>query len=870
MIDEVDCAYNKQQCTHYLNDQEIETTGSISEKREHLAVNYFKNKVLDLQIKSLGQSGIKTDTALEADLADIELPKQELFEICRTLNCSLYQFLTTCYLILLGKLTDKKEVNTEIPLANRRSQERFAHGCFVNTLPLFETLDSNESFGELLKKTAADLNMLLRYQNFDFQRHAEEIFSVKRSDISEMNNSITFYKKKIVFHLADTDVQNISLPYRALMLPLALEVEDVEDGLVAHFQTSENYSAQKIAAAFKELISSVLKNWNVKIGDLNITDDSTVKRIISKQNNGENIKHETVVQHFSAMVNKYGKRIAVKSDNQVITYEELDSVSNVIANQLLKLNYREIVVSVTPSINLIALILGIFKAGKIYVPLDKNMPSARKRLIYEQLSNCFTVSDYSDDIFKGETTTDLANLIRSGKTDNVNHCKPEAIAYILFTSGSTGQPKGVEVPQEALNGLSDSLTSDIKLQSGFKGILFHSYGFDYSMLEIFWPLTSGGTLYIVPEKIKSFPDLFRKFLFDNDINLLTQTPSAFLSLQRYEIHQKDRLPSLECIILGAESIKFSDLKPWFTKYSFKKPAIYNMYGVTEAACASTGHLVSELDVKKSEMNNIGGPIKNSVTIVMDAEGKPILPGFMGEVYILGNTVADGYYKNKEATEKNFTNIDGLKCFKTRDMVRLRTNGEYEYLTRSDKQVKISGHRIETGEIEKAIEGFRGCVESHVVVHAFTENDRRLVAYYVTDDFVDKKQLLYHLKTILSDYMVPSFLVEIEQFPLNTNGKIDDNALPTTDIEMSANNIVEDISLDQSTQSQVLRIWKDVLNKNDIKADDNFFDVGGTSVLISEVYYRILDVFNLKDSDISMIDLFSYSTPKDVSQLIDSL
>ncbi|MGT2929502.1 AMP-binding protein [Streptococcus dentasini] len=870
LINEISKGYNNEFIP--LEEESSTSIKKVNEKREQRAKDYFASK-LSL-IKSLEQSSLEIDNSTSRKNIDIIISRDIIERLMRLSKKTEFEVLLTSYVILLSSITSQQIVTIGIPLANRRSYERHAHGCFVNNLPLIINLEESETLYELLDDVSSNLHNLLRFQFFDLQYHLKELVS-KRENYKFMNNSVTLYKYEINFNFNNIDCENIIIDQTSPMFPLAMEFENRNDDVIVHIQTSGQYSPYYIGKYFENVLLN-MDSLSKKITNISEMGDRLHNELIELENNKTGVAlpavNKSVLDLFHNECIIHPDSFAVKYMDNAITYNNLDILSTQISNKLKNFNFEKIVVSVESDHRLIAIILGIFKSGKIYIPLDKSMPDQRKSAILDQLDDVLVLTDYNSSIFNERINLNIEDFLKDVENyDNRVEKSINEVAYIIFTSGSTGIPKGVEVKHSSLFTLMDTCKNNLKSPLEKNWILFHSYGFDYSIFEIIAPITSGGILNIVPMSIRKFPDRFRNFLIENNINILTQTPSAFLSLQKVDTSLDSFIESLEYIFIGGEDIKFSDLAMWFDKYGYNKPKVFNLYGLTETTIISTAHQISQYDVNNKKRNNIGKSINNTLVFVKNKNNKMVLPGFEGELVISGPAVSKGYYKNEAKTKEVFDRRNNT--FRTGDLVKLLSNGDIQYISRIDKQVQISGHRIELGEIESAINSYFYCEESYVMSQDFDTGDRRLIAYYkltsygkVTADIIRRE-----VKSKLPDYMIPSFFIEVEEFPLNTNGKIDASKLPKIKVNkgLGKQDIQTLDNIEATILSRVIYIWSNVLGTK-VNKDDNFFEVGGTSVLITEIYYKILKEFELSENDITMIDLFDYVTPSEVSKFIENI
>lgn len=867
MINEISYLYNggtirTEDCDYYS------VTCRVNKRRDLRAHKYFNSELSGLNITD--QTSLKILPNDWRTNKDVRLNKSTFDKIIEESNKSEFEILLLLllYVLSLYRITNKNRIIVGVPIANRRSNQRHIHGCYINNLPLVIAIKPKESLRSLLNRLSNKLKYLLKYQSYDTRGLNKNI----------INNSLTLYKNELNFNFSGMQSRNVPVNQTSPMFPLAMELENVKENMVLHIQTTQQYNAQNNAQIFGELINNLLM---ISL-DLNLTVDDALSLMEPKIDRTLNMIENplfqstskdglTIVDYLNRASTMYPSRVAVKSDDSQMSYQTLDNLSNKIASRLNMLDNQFVVVSIDPGVNLVAIILGIFKSGKVYVPLDKYMPDDRKQLILNQLINPLIVTDYSNEIFGGNNLVIQVNdLMGPSSIRHSIKCKTneENIAYMIFTSGSTGVPKGVQVSHRSLSSLLQICNNKFSDSTPLNWVLFHSYGFDYSIFEILGSLSSGGCLNIVPQSIRPYPDEVWNFIKNNSINVLTQTPSAFLSLQRADEHIKDRLESLQYIFVGGEDVKFGEFKSWFEKYGYTSPQVYNLYGLTEATIISTAHLVNKYDVLRQLMNNIGKPISNTTVEVLDSNGRYVIPGMTGELYVKGPAISNGYYHNKNKTRASFDL--NLNKFKTGDLVKILPNGELQYIERIDNQVQVSGHRIELGEIENAIDSFNKVEFSYVKTDDFGIGDRRIVAYYSSSDYFDAKTLRDYLREKLPDYMVPSFLIEIDQFPMTVSGKIDVDKLPQPTFEEIYQNNQDEVLTDKpTTLNRIMKIWEQNLGKS-IQEDIGFFDAGGTSVLISSIYYQILDAFKLTEEDLTMIDLFEYTTPRQVAEHIDQI
>jgi amino acid adenylation domain-containing protein len=547
---------------------------------------------------------------------------------------------------------------------------------------------------------------------------------------------------------------------------------------------------------------------------------------------------------FEQQVDRDPEAVAVACNERQLTYRELNERANQVAHYLRKHGAGpEILVGLylDRSLEMIVGLLGILKAGGAYVPMDPAYPKERIAYILEDskapivLTRKSLVNDLHE--FSGQSISldsDWAQIATQADDNPVSNAKPQNLAYVLFTSGSTGRPKGVALEQRCAVSFihwGKQLFTSRQLQS----VLFStSVCFDLSVFEIFVTLSAGGKV-VIASDVLQLPSLPAK----DEITLINTVPSAISELLRM-----GGIPdSVKTINLAGEPL--SDTLAAQIYASTKVEHLYNLYGPTETTTYSTYMLVP-----RGGTVTIGKPIANTQVYVLDADRKPVPTGFTGELYIGGPGVARGYLNKPELTRERFladpfSGRSGFRLYKTGDLVRYRKDGMLEFLGRTDEQVKIRGFRIELGEIETTLAGHPGVEACLVIAREDTAGNKQLVAYLIARESysVDTEGLKKFLKQKLPDHMVPSYFVFLASFPLTQNKKIDRKALPAPSYKdaVAAREFVAPCT---ETEKALAAIWMELLKVERIGIHDNFFDLGGNSLLAIQVTLQIRDMFGI--------------------------
>jgi amino acid adenylation domain-containing protein len=573
---------------------------------------------------------------------------------------------------------------------------------------------------------------------------------------------------------------------------------------------------------------------------------------------------------FETQVSLHPNAPALTMDGAGLTYGSLNARANQLAAYLRELGVGPeslVGVHLDRSFDLITGIFAILKAGGAYLPLDLACPEdrltfmledsrAKVLLIHSNLAARFV--HYSGTII---CLDQEAGRIASYSEENVDSkTQPHHLAYVIYTSGSTGTPKGCLVTQENVARLFTATDPWFHFGSEDVWTLFHSSAFDFSVWEIFGALLYGGRLVIVPYMVSRSASAFRELLIRERVTVLNQTPSAFRQLV-----QADRiLPpgdlALRYVIFGGEALEFQSLRPWFERYGDQRPQCVNMYGITETTVHVTYRPISLADLETNSGSNIGIPIPDLQVYVVDPQGRRVSTGETGEMLVGGLGVARGYLNRSDLTQERFivNPFDpetSPRLYRSGDLARFRENGDLEYLGRIDHQVKIRGFRIELSEIESMLARHPSVKECAVLARADVGSEPRLVAYLVTGAQANVEDLRTHLSQKLPEYMVPSAFVFLEAFPLTVNGKLDREALPAPGSERP--HLASEYVAPQSDLEKMLAdLWKTALRQDKVSVNDNFFDLGADSLMLTTVHRRLQT--ELK-REIPITELFQFPT-----------
>ena len=576
-------------------------------------------------------------------------------------------------------------------------------------------------------------------------------------------------------------------------------------------------------------------------------------------------------QVFERQTERTPDAVAVVCETQRLTYSELNQKANRLAHYLQRKGVGpEVIVAVflDRSPDLIVAILGVLKAGGAYLPIDLAYPKERVAFMLKDAGVSAVLThreltanlpaDQAEVIFLDDPQS--AGLGAQPSGNPASTASPSSLAYVIFTSGSTGHPKGVLITHQNVCRLFQSTEHWYHFNEQDIWTLFHSCAFDFSVWEIWGALLYGGRLIVVPYMVSRSPEAFYELLCREKVTVLNQTPSAFRQLVQAEESAPAKKPlALRYVIFGGEALEMRTLKPWFDRHGDKSPQLVNMYGITETTVHVTYRCLTQNDVQSGSV--IGVPISDLIVHILDPQGQPVAAGMSGEIFVGGAGLARGYLNRPELTAERFiadpfNQEPGARLYRTGDLARVLPTGDIEYLGRIDQQVKIRGFRIELGEIEAILAEQPAVREVVVLAHEDGPGEKRLIAYVVARHGfeITARGLRDCLKIKLPEYMVPAAFIFLKSFPLTANGKMDRDALG----EMARNHQAPTASAAPTNELelQISNIWRDVLRGAPVGLDDNFFDIGGDSMLLAQVHSRVRRVLGC---EFPVTDLFAHPT-----------
>ena len=839
-----------------------------------------------------------------------ELPlylSQEIIKLTKGSHFLVYIILLSAFKILLQKYTRNNDLIVGIPVYKKIDNINLDYLNDNTIVPLRTQLNNEITFKNYLIQVRDTVIKAYSHQDYCFDEFIEllnlpksqnrcPIFDIvvllenihSKANLAKVNNDIT------VSFIVKNDIISGSIEYSDLIF--------------------NNENIKLISNYYINVIESIINNIDINISDIGVLNDSDKRKVLEEYNS--NVRDypiaQTINDLFEQQVDKTPNNIAVVHDKTKLTYQELNEKANQLAVMLRKLgvNKGEFVgIFKDRDINFLIGILAIYKAGGAYVPIDSTYPSNRIEYMLSNSEVRFLLTDFSllntlkdligncsqlksiiclDEIAseniqltqkKELTIYDKLNFnsLPKDNIEQINSCSDPA--YMLYTSGSTGLPKGAIVSHDGAVNHIYAQFDELELTEEFSFLQSAPSSTDISVWQFLAPLLIGGKTVIVDIETVAIPDKLFKVLFSEEITVVELVPALFTSLLEYTCSlpiDSRELPSLKWMMVVGEPVSVSKVNKWLEIYPEIK--IVNAYGPTEAADDITQFIVNKPFDEKQRTIPIGKPLANLNLYILDSEMKLLPIGAPGEICVSGIGVGAGYWKNEEKTKDSFVPnpfTDARKnlpenrqdlIYKTGDLGRWLSNGNMEFLGRIDHQVKIRGFRVEIGEIETFLGQHPNVRENVVVVYEEEVDNKVLVAYVVakTKPVPSISELRSFLKDKLPDHMIPSFLVMLDNLPLAPSGKIDRKALPKPD-NLRPELDVAYVSPRNDIERKVADIWQKILNVEKVGIQDNFFDLGGHSLNVLQVYSKLRELFPEK---LVMTDLFKYPTISSISRYLN--
>ena len=779
-----------------------------------------------------------------------EFSVQDVKDFCKKQGITENVFFISAFGITLGKYNFRKDaVFTTIYHGRNDSRLSETVGMLVKTLPVYCDFSGNAK--DCLAGVQQQLIDSMNNDIYPFSQISHE-FNIK-ADAMVIYQGDNFAFDNIGGEYAQEEPVQLNMAKAPVSISISIErnkfVFEIEYRGDMYKEETIKYLADNLEIAAD--------------GILRGSDPSDIRLLFEEETKMEDDSShvgKTFVDLFREAVQKYPDRPAVRDGMGEITYKELDKLSDYVAQKLTENGFgREKAAGILCGRTKEFAIgyVGVMKAGGAYVPLDPEYPQSRIEYMLKDsgAENLLVINRYRSLAgFYDKNIISLDNVAAQAENFELSveltPPAPENLAYMIYTSGSTGKPKGVMLEQRNLMNLIEYICQTRKLTPDDIVAEFASFCFDASVIDLFAPLTAGSVLYILPEGIRKDAVAVGKFI--KDANITTATFPTQMGELVAELLED--APSLKFVTLGGEKFKY---------YRERTYQMINGYGPTENTVSSTEFWVD----KQYDNIPIGKSQRNVRSYIVDENLNRLPVGASGELCHSGRQIARGYHNLPEKTASVFVENPFSVCeedkrlYRTGDMVRMKGDGNIEYIGRIDSQVKIRGYRVELGEIEGAILKHE-LVRSAAVTVIEKGGNKYITAYY-TGETIPDDQLKTFLEPLIPDYMMPSFFVHIEELPITPGGKVDKKALPLPEITTAASaTYVEPVT---AAQRALCEIFEKALGTEKVGIEDNFFELGGSSLTASKVAVMCLS----KNISIVYADIFKYPTVRELAAIVDN-
>ena len=785
--------------------------------------------------------------------------------LSRQEGATLFMTLLAAFTILLHGYTNQDDLVVGTPTANRnRIEIEGLIGFFVNTLVLRTDLSDNPSFRDLLRRVREVCLGAYAHQDLPFERLVEELHPTR-----DLSRNPLF---QVMFVLQNAALQAVELPGLSLSpievdtstthFDLTLHIVDTEQGLVGTLAYNtdlfEAVTITRMLGHFRTLLEAVVATPERCVSDLPLLTEGERQQLLLDWNDTrvDCPKDLYIHQLFEAQVERTPDAIAVVLEDRQLTYDELNRQANQLANHLRLLGVGPevpVAICLKHSVEMVVGLLGILKAGGVYLPLDPAYPKERLAFMLEDaevpviLTQGALLAGLPEHHAKVVCLdSDFEAITQKSAENPICLTMPENLAYVIYTSGSTGQPKGVLVSHASTAEHCLNVQRHYELDSSDRVLQFASMSFDLSLEQILPTLIVGARLVLMSTDVWHTTELHKR-ISEFGLTVLNIPTGYWQELTREWADLSELVPNIQprVFIVGGDTMLPEFLDLWH-RTPMSSIRLINAYGPTETTITATAFDIAPRLREPSALQRIpiGRPLTNRVTYILNKYGDPVPVGVPGELYIGGDCLARGYLKRPDLTAQNFvpnpfSSEPGTRLYKTGDLARYLSDGNIEFLGRIDDQVKVRGFRIELGEIEAALRQHPAVRETVVLARENAPGEKHLVAYVVAqgESPPTASELRVFLKEKLPDYMMPAVFVPLAALPLMPNGKVNRSALPEPGRTRSEPGRAF-VAPRNPLELQITSLWEEVLGIRPIGVTDNFFELGGHSLAAVRLFALI--------------------------------
>lgn len=801
-------------------------------------------------------------------------------------NATLYMTVMAAFQALLHRYSQQNDIVVGTPVAGRMDTETDnLIGCFVNTIVVRTDLSGELTFNTLLDKVKLEFLQAFNHQDVPFEKVVRALRPDRDQSHSPLFQVMFSFQSRLD---SSTKIPGLEIKGDEYIhtgtskFDLTLYIELEEDGWIGYWEYRtdrfEEDSVKRMSHHFLNLLKAIADDPDKPINRMDMLTDTEKQQLLDELNNTDVSYPSDKCLHelFQKQADLTPDAVAAIYKNKEITYSQLEKESNRLAHFLREQGIREdtcVGVYMDRSLELVTALLGILKAGGAFLPLDTEAPSSRiMKILQDAKAPLCLTQEHLVKGLDGDSSVICVSMDREKEelkkypvSRVQSEVSPEHLVSVYYTSGSTGQPKGVASTHRGWVNRIHWMQRQHRLQPGESVLQKTTLTFDDAAVEFFWPLMAGGRIALIEPGMHRDPRAILDAGISYQVSVIQFVPSMLgMVLDTITEEDKQSLDRLRVVISSGEALH-GDLVKRFLQCMPGK--LFNTWGATEVSIDSTMHTCSEKDVQDAVVS-VGRPIDNNQVYILDRNLQPVPLGVAGDLYIGGIGVARGYLNQPERTKHAFLDHPfrpGLRLYRTGDRGCFREDGAILFLGREDNQVKIRGMRVETGEIENTLLEHEAVKEAVVILRE-DQSVKQLVAYLVSIDNtpLDSGELRLYLQDKLPEYMIPAYYMVLDHLPLNANGKVERTALPAPD---SSHLALQEKFLAPRTDTEktLAKIWSELLGLDRVGIHDHFFKLGGHSLLAVQVISRIFDTTGIR---IPLRSIFEKPTIEDLAVHID--
>lgn len=806
----------------------------------------------------------------------------QLKKLAHKNNTTLYMVLLAAFQVLLYKYSGQEDIIIGTPVAGRYHPDvGKTVGMFVNTLPIRSFPASQKSFTSFLnetKKTAVDA---IKHQSYPIEEILQDLKVIKDPSRNPLFDMVFVMQNMGLngLEIDDLNIKEIPILSNTAKFDLTLEAIETVDTIAFNVEYCRDLfkenTINRLIHHYENILKEIIERPSQLLSSINILSEEERQELLFQFNDtARKFPNKTIHQLFEEKVAETPEAIALLFENKQMTYTDLNQKANDVAATLVQAGIGRgdyVGVFLKRGFEMVIGTIGILKAGAAYVPIDPGLPKMRFDHIITSLEiKVLIINEELSNIAKdrSEGEKPIALLINPLKLSKQNHkgeilfdrVNPEDNAYVIFTSGSTGVPNGVKVSHRSVVNLIDWFNREFQIGPTDRVLFVTSLSFDLSVYDIFGMLAAGGSVRIVPDKELRNPIKLLETLSNDPITIWDSAPAAFGQIIPFLHNAEIRGSKLRYVFLSGDWIPLSTAEIIESAFPYAK--LISLGGATEATVWSNFYRVDQVQPEWTSIP-YGKPIQNAQYYILNKDGQPCPIGVHGELYIAGDCLSQGYVNSIQLNEERFlTNpfveSQEARMYKTGDKARWFEDGNIEFLGRIDFQVKIRGYRIELGEIQSVLSKHDEIKEAYVLTKENKLGENALCSYIISDRKIMPSELRAYLEERIPEYMIPSYFIILDAFPVTSNGKLDRKALPEPDALIDFGQ--QYVAPKNEKEEILVSIWENLLGVERIGTHDNFFALGGDSIKAIQAAAR-LDKYKLK---MEINDLFKFPTISAIS------